>query len=114
MTQPEIDLSLKMFGKFLSSKQGVKLAHQFSDDIVFRLTPIQHLNAESIRKERGNYWVTVDIIHNKSSEVMISWKNVPSHTDMRRELKKWLPIFGFSNIVNVMIVHTKKDDNFPL
>ena len=114
MTQQEIDLSLKMFGKFLSSKQGVELAHQFSDDIVFRLNPIQHLNPESIRKERGNYWVMVDIIYNKSSEVMISWKNVPSHMDMRRELKKWLPIFGFSNGVNVMIVHTKKDDDFPL
>ena len=113
MTQPEIDLSLKMFGKFLSSKQGVELAHKFSDDIIFKLNPIQTLNPESIRKERGNYWVMVDIIYNKPSEVMITWKNVPSHMDMRRELKKWLPVFGFSNNVNVMILHTKKDNNFP-
>ncbi len=114
MRTKEIEQSLKMFSKFLSSDEGKKVAHIFSDDIEFRLGPRQHLNPESIEKKKGNYWIMVDIIYNKSSQVMINWKNVPNHQDMRKELRQWLPFFGFSNNVDIMIVHTKKEDDFPL
>ncbi len=113
MNTKEIELSLKMFKKFLSSDKGKRIAHNFSDDIEFRLCPIQHLNTESIEKKRGNYWITVDIVYNKPSKVMINWKNVPNHLDMERELKQWSQYFGFSENVGVKIIHTIKNEDFP-
>jgi|GWRWMinimDraft_11_1066019.scaffolds.fasta_scaffold82748_1 hypothetical protein len=114
MTQKEIDLILRMFGKFLSSEQGIKLAHTFSNDIRFRLNPNQHLNPDSIKRQRGNHYVMIDIIYDKPSEVMINWKNQPTIKDMYNEIRPWLSIFGFPSTVDPIIVVKKKNENFPL
>jgi hypothetical protein len=114
MTQKEIDLSLKMFSKFLSSEPGIKLAHKFSDDIRFKLGPIQHLNPESIKRQRGNHYIIIDIIYDKPSEVMINWKNQPNVKDMYNEIRPWLSIFGFPSTVDPIIIDRKKNENFPL
>jgi hypothetical protein len=114
MTQKEIDIILRMFGKFLSSEPGIVLAHKFSDDIIFKLTPTQHLNPESIKRQRGNHYVMIDIIYNKPSKTMINWKNQPNPKDMYNEIKPWLSIFGFPPTVEPIIINTKKNEDIPL
>jgi hypothetical protein len=104
------ETSLKMFEKFLSSEGGLKIAHKYSEDIMFGLNELQTIPKSHQLYPSGMYHVFIDILFNVNSKVMIKWENQPTQKMIQSDLNSWLPVFGFPSNVNTEIIGYRKVD----